>query len=76
MALGIAVAVEKPRRPYLYGSVELPSAADAASFTGSFSSGVSVALWSIAVIDCSRYFLSFAIAQPDSFGQANLPSSR
>ena len=76
MGLGTTVAVERPRRPYLYGSVELPSAADAASFTGSSSSGVSVALWSVAVIDCSRYFLSFAIAQPDSFDRSNLPGLR
>lgn len=76
MGLGTTVAVERHRRPYLYGSAELPSAADAASSTGSSSSGVSVALLLAAVIDCSRNFLSFAIVQPDSFDRANLPGSR
>ena len=45
MGLETTVAAEKHRRPYQYGSAKLPSAADAASSTGSSSLGVSVALW-------------------------------
>ena len=76
MGLGTMVTAERRRRPYPYGSATLPSAADAASSTGSSSSGVFVALWSVVAIGCSGKMLTFAGVKPDSFDRSNWPGLR